>query len=69
MKRYVSKIGLDASAYSGHSLRAGLVTSAAAAGAASWQIRKQTGHKSDAMVARYIRQADLYSNNVAGLVM
>lgn len=69
VKRYVSKIGLDASEYSGHSLRAGLVTSAAAAGAASWQIRKQTGHKSDAMIARYIRQAELYSNNVAGLVM
>lgn len=69
VKRYVSKIGLDASAYSGHSLRAGLVTSAAAAGPASWQIRKQTGHKSDAMVARYIRQAELYSNNVARLVM
>jgi integrase len=60
---------LDASAYSGHSLRAGLVTSAAAAGAASWEIRKQTGHKSDAMVARYIRQVELYSHNVARLVM
>ena len=46
VKRYASKIGLDSSAFSGHSLRAGLVTSAAAAGAASWQIRKQTGHKS-----------------------
>jgi integrase len=69
VKRHVSRIGLDASAYSGHSLRAGLVTSAAAAGAASWQIRKQTGHKSDAMVARYIREAELYSNNVARLVM
>lgn len=69
VKRYVSKLGLDPSAYSGHSLRAGLVTSAAAAGAASWQIRRQTGHKSDAMVARYIRQVELYSNNVARLVM
>ena len=39
------------------------------AGAASWEIRKQTGHKSDAMVARYIRQVELYSNNVARLVM
>ena len=69
VKRYVSVIGLDASGYSGHSLRAGLVTAAAAAGAASWQIRNQTGHKSDAMVARYIRQVELYSNNVAQLVM
>jgi len=69
IKRYVSRIGLDANAYSGHSLRAGLVTSAAVAGAASWQIRTQTGHKSDAMIARYIRQAELYSNNVARLVM
>lgn len=55
VKKRVSQIGLDPSLYSGHSLRAGFVTSAAASGALPWQIKEQTGHKSDAVLARYIR--------------
>jgi integrase len=49
--------GLDPASYSGHSLRAGFVTSAAAAGMPTWRIKAQTGHATDAMVSRYIRQA------------
>jgi integrase len=40
---------------SGHSLRAGYVTSAAIQGLQPYQIREVTGHRSDAMLARYIR--------------
>jgi len=40
---------------SGHSLRAGLATTLAKAGAASWAIRQITRHKSDVMLNRYIR--------------
>ncbi|MGJ7565256.1 site-specific integrase [Variovorax sp. GB1R11] len=40
---------------SGHSLRAGYCTEAAVVGMAPWQIREQTGHKSDVTLARYIR--------------
>jgi hypothetical protein len=40
-------------------LRAGLITSAAKTGISSWKIREQTGHKSDAMLQRYIRDADI----------
>jgi len=47
--------GLDSRKYSGHSLRAGFVTAAALFGMGSWQIRRQTGHSSDVMLARYIR--------------
>ncbi|MHC2795517.1 integrase [Mesorhizobium jarvisii] len=36
--------------FSAHSLRAGLVTSAAVAGASTWKIRQQTGHASEAML-------------------
>jgi integrase len=68
IKKYIKKIGLDPSNYSGHSLRAGLVTSAAIAGAAEWQIRKQTGHKSNEMVSRYIRQSEMFSDNVATMI-
>lgn len=39
----------------GHSLRAGYCTEAATVGLQPYQIREQTGHKSDATLARYIR--------------
>ena len=61
--------GLDPANYSGHSLRSGLVTSAALAGVSSWKIREQTGHKSDAMLARYIRDANIFVSNAAGAVL
>jgi integrase len=40
---------------SGHSLRAGYCTEAAIAGLQTWQIKEQTGHKSDTTLAKYIR--------------
>ncbi len=48
--------GEDASKrVSGHSLRAGYCTEAALIGLQPYQIREQTGHRSDVMLARYIR--------------
>ncbi|RZI43849.1 site-specific integrase [Herbaspirillum sp. HC18] len=44
-----------AKAVAGHSLRAGYCTEAAIAGLALFQIREQTGHRSDVTLARYIR--------------
>lgn len=67
IKHYANKAGLDATRYSGHSLRSGLATSAAQHGISSWVIRKQTGHKSETMLARYIRDGDLFVNNAAVL--
>src|SRR5262249_31285077 len=55
VKQRVRAIGLDPARYSGHSLRAGFVTSAASAGTPTWRIKAQTGHVSDALVGRYIR--------------
>lgn len=60
--------GLNAAQFSGHSLRAGLVTSAAKAGASTWKIRQQTGHKSDAMLQRYIRDSQLFIDNPVGKI-
>ncbi|RYH69162.1 MAG: site-specific integrase [Alcaligenaceae bacterium] len=49
-------LGGEAAAHvAGHSLRAGYCTEAAQAGLQSHQIREQTGHTSDATLARYIR--------------
>lgn len=69
VKERASAIGLDASRFSGHSLRAGLVTSAAQAGVSSWKIKQQTGHKSDAMLQRYIRDSQIFIDNAAGAVL
>lgn len=41
--------------FSGHSMRAGFVTSAAEVGLQPYQIREVTGHRSDLTLAKYIR--------------
>ena len=61
LKRRLKDTGCDPSDYSGHSLRAGFVTEAVNAGIPTWKIRRQTGHSSDAMLDRYIRQAEAFS--------
>lgn len=67
VKSRVRAVGFNAVLYSGHSLRAGLATSAAQQGYSSWAIRAQTGHKSDTMLARYIREGSLFRDNAAAL--
>ena len=57
LKRRAEAVGIDPKSISGHSLRAGYATSAAIAGHTAWAIRQQTGHRSDEMVARYVRLA------------
>jgi integrase len=69
VKQCAGAIGLNPKNFSGHSLRAGLVTSAAQAGVSSWKIRQQTGHKSDAMLQRYIRDSQIFIDNAAGAVL
>lgn len=69
VKERAKAVGLDPRNYSGHSLRAGLITSAAKLGVSSWKIRQQTGHKSDAMLGRYIRDANIFVDNPAGAVL
>ncbi len=69
VKERTAAAGLDAARYSGHSLRAGLVTSAAMSGIASWAIRKTTGHRSEQMLGRYIRSGDLFTDNAAGALL
>jgi site-specific recombinase XerD len=65
VKRYAEAAGLDSAKYAGHSLRAGLATSAAAAGASERAIMAQTGHRSVNMVRRYIREGSLFRENAA----
>lgn len=68
VKKYCKLLGLDAALFSGHSLRSGLATTAAIAGASERDIMKQTGHRNSAMVRRYIRDAEVFRDNVAGKI-
>ncbi|GLV15001.1 hypothetical protein Heshes_26870 [Alicyclobacillus hesperidum] len=68
VKRYVRLIGLEQRHYAGHSLRAGLATSAAMAGVSERDIMAQTGHKSPMMVRRYIRDSNLFHANAAARI-
>jgi integrase len=61
--------GFDAAGYSGHSLRAGFATSATRAGVSTFKIRQQTGHASDAMLSRYVREGELFLRNAAGILL
>jgi integrase len=64
VKRTVGHTGYSAEEFSGHSLRAGLATSAALAGQPERDIMQQTRHKSEKMVRRYIRKGSLFLGNV-----
>ena len=68
LKRHASRAGLDPSEVAGHSLRAGLATSAAAADVPERVIAEQTGHRGTAMLRRYIREGSLFRENAASAV-
>ena len=65
VQRWAERAGLDSARFAGHSLRAGLATSAAAGGVSERAIMNQTGHRSLAMVRRYIRDGELLRDDNA----
>lgn len=65
VKSRAALAGLDPSRMSGHSLRAGLATSAAAAGIAEREIARVTGHQSMTVLRRYIREGEVWATSVA----
>ena len=60
--------GKNARGYAAHSLRAGLITQAAMAGVSERAIQDQSGHKSLAVMRRYIRDGSLFRENAAAKV-
>jgi integrase len=56
----------SARGYSGHSLRAGLVTQAAMSGVSERSIQDQSGHKSLTVMRRYIRDGSLFREKRCG---
>ncbi len=59
VKEAAQAAGLEPRQFAGHSLRAGFVTQAAQDDVPEWQIAEVTGHKSRAVLQRYIRDAGL----------
>ena len=58
----------DPQRYAGHSLRAGFITSAAAAGVATYDIMRQSGHTREDTLRKYIRHATVFRQNAAAKV-
>ena len=65
VKRYAGWLDYDVEDFAGHSLRAGLATSAAASGKSEGAIMNQTGHRSFPTLCRYIREGNLFRDNAA----
>jgi len=65
IKEATEAAGLDSARYSPHSLRSGHCTSAARAGVEERVLQQQTGHKSPAMLRRYVRSGSLFLENSA----
>ena len=63
LKRYAMTVGLNPKEVSGHSLRAGFVTSAAAHHARLDKIMEITRHKNPSTVIKYIREADSFRDH------
>ena len=69
VKAYAERAGFDASAFSGHSLRAGFLTSAAGKGASIFKMMDVSRHKSVDTLRGYVRDAELFKDHAgAGLL-
>lgn len=68
VKRSLVAAGKSARRFAGHSLRAGLITQAAMSGVSERAIQEQSGHKSLAVMRRYIRDGSLFRENAAAKV-
>ena len=63
VKKYAGLAGLDPRQFAGHSLRRGFATSAAQHDIDALTIMRQTRHKSEKMVHRYIEQGNIFKDN------
>lgn len=68
VKGAAHRIGLDPKQFAGHSLRAGMVTTAIQNGANEMLVAAHTGHKSLAMLRKYFRRADPFRANVSAMI-
>ena len=69
IKGRASLAGLDANEFSGHSLRAGFITTAAQAGADIFRLMDVTRHRSVNTVRGYVRQAKQFDDHAGASFM
>ncbi len=63
VKACAAAAGFDPVLYSGHSLRSGLATEAAACGVAEHDIARQTRHRSISVLRGYVREGSIFTRN------
>lgn len=63
VKKRAIAAGLDPAPFSGHSLRAGFLTSAGRAGASIWKMMDQAGQKTVDVTRGYVRDVELFDNH------
>lgn len=69
VKRSLEEIGVDPTNFGAHSLRAGMITAAAEAGATELSIMMRTGHRQSASLRQYIRPIEAFRlNPLAGVL-
>jgi site-specific recombinase XerD len=65
IKKAAERVGIEARSLAGHSLRSGLVTTAARNGASEASIMRQAGYRSTQAMWRYIREDSLSHDNAS----
>lgn len=68
VRQYAPTAGLDPREFSGDSLRAGFVTSAAETGASILKFQETTRHKSTDVLAGYVWRVDMLKDHAGGSV-
>jgi integrase len=63
IKAHATRTGLDPTNFSGHSLRSGFLTSAAARGASIFKMADQSRHCSMDTLRGYVRDAEIFKNH------
>ena len=63
VKAHAARIGFDPAVFSGHSLRSGFLTSAAARGASIFKMMDVSRHKSMDTLRGYVRDAELFRDH------
>lgn len=69
IKRRMRQAKMNPAGYSGHSLRAGFITTAAALKAPEYLIQSHTRHRSAQVLRGYIRESQLFSSNPLSLLI
>jgi hypothetical protein len=64
-----STAGFDPTEFSGHSLRAGFVTSAAETRASVLKIQEVSRHKSVDLLAAHVRRVDLFKDHAGAVFL